>query len=115
MLPSRAVGLIREYSKPLTRHDWRTLRKMTNYNLYSIIANVIERNVDLVMIIQKNMSEGLWYQLISFMQVWGLENTSACYNISQEELLKMDGMRDAAIINTHRMECIRMKRVDGYI
>ena len=115
MLPSRAVGLIREYSKPLTRHDWRTLRKMTNYNLYNIIANVIERNVDLVMIIQKNMSEGLWYQLFSFMQVWGLENTSACYNISHEELLKMDGMREAAVINTDRMNTIRMKRVDGYI
>lgn len=115
MLPSRPLSLIREYSKPLTRHDWRTLRKITNYNLYSIIANVIERNVDLVMIMQKNMSESLWYQLFSFMQVWGLENTSACYNVSHKELLKMDGMREAAIINTHRMEFIRMKRDNGYI
>ena len=115
MLPSRAVCLIRAYSKPLTRPEWRTLRKLTNYNLYNIIANVIERNIDLVLIIQKNMSDSLWYQLFSFMQVWGLENTSLCHHISQEELLRIDGMREAAVINTHRMECIRMKRVDGYI
>ena len=114
-LPSRPLLLIREYSKPLTRHDWRTMRKMTNYKLYNIIERVATRNVKLVMLIQTNMRESVWYQLFSFMQVWGLQNTAECHHISQEELLKMDGMREAVIINIHRMEFIRMKRDNGYI
>jgi hypothetical protein len=114
-LPSRPLLLIREYSKPLTRHDWRTMRKMTNYKLYNIIERVATRNVNLVMLIQTNMRESVWYQLFSFMQVWGLQNTAECHHISQEELLKMDGMREAVIINIHRMEFIRMKRDNGYI
>ena len=32
-LPSRALKLISEYSKPLSRHDWRTIQPMSFYML----------------------------------------------------------------------------------
>ena len=34
VLPARALALIKEYSKPLTRPDWRTLQRMTFDNFY---------------------------------------------------------------------------------
>ena len=34
LLPPRALALIKEYSKPLTRPDWRTLQLMTFDNFY---------------------------------------------------------------------------------
>ena len=33
-LPPRALTLIKEYSRPLTRPDWRTLQRMTFDNFY---------------------------------------------------------------------------------
>lgn len=91
-LPSRA------YSKPLTRPDWRRLRKMSNYKLYSIIKNVNMTN-SLVMIIQTNMKNSIWYELFCFVQIFGLKKTCICHTISTEELLKMEGIQEAIIIN----------------
>ncbi len=115
MLPSRALLLINDFSKPLTRPEWRTMRKMTNYDLYNIIKNNVTINPELIMIMQTNMWDSIWYKLFINTQVYGLEIVSECHYITIKELLKMDGMREAAIINTHRMECIRMKRNNGYI
>ena len=39
-LPNIALHLIREYSKPITRPDWRTLQRLTFYSIYS---EVIQR------------------------------------------------------------------------
>jgi hypothetical protein len=39
-LPNIALHLIREYSKPITRPDWRTLQRLTFYSVYS---DVIQR------------------------------------------------------------------------
>jgi hypothetical protein len=115
VLPSSVIRLIKEYSKPLSRPDWRTLRKMTDYKLYSIITNVIRKQVKLVLILQINMKDSLWYNLYSFTQCWGIEGTSSHYNMSEDELLKIDGIIEAIEINKNRMEQIRMKRLYGYI
>lgn len=112
-LPSRAITLIRAYSKPLTHPDWRTLHKTTNYNLYNIITNVTMKNINLVMIIQTNMKNSIWYELFCFVRVFGLEKTCVCHTISKEELLKMDGIREAIIINKNSKT--RMKNPYGFI
>ena len=36
-LPSDVVEIIKQYSKPLTRPDWRTLHRMTHSNFYKDI------------------------------------------------------------------------------
>lgn len=36
-LPSDVVDIIKQYSKPLTRPDWRTLHRMTRENFYKDI------------------------------------------------------------------------------
>ena len=115
VLPSNVLRHISEYSKPITRADWRTLQKMTDYNLYRIIMNVITKQVNLVLIFQKNMKDTLWYNLYSFTQCWGIEGTSSHYNMSEDELLKIDGIIEAIEINKNRMERIRMTRLHGYL
>ena len=46
MLPSRALQLIREYSKPITRHDWRTCKRIITKETYendiTILDNLIK-------------------------------------------------------------------------
>jgi len=46
-LPGDVLRLINEYSKPLTRPDWRTLHIMTEHKYYSLyhIEYMIRRNV----------------------------------------------------------------------
>lgn len=43
MLPQRALTLIREYSKPLTRSDWKT-RKSLSYIYFNRILNNSKKN-----------------------------------------------------------------------
>lgn len=115
MLPSNVIRLISEYSKPVTRADWRTLRKMTNYKLYNISMNVIRKKVNLVLIFQKNIQDTFWYKLYGFTQCWGIEQTSRNYEISVYELLKIDGIAEAIKMYEYRSNIIRMKRPYGFI
>lgn len=115
VLPSNVLRIINEYSKPVTRADWRTLRKMTNYKLYNISMNVIRKKVNLVLIFQNNIKDTLWYKLYAFTQCWGIEKTSREYNISVYELLKIDGIAEAIEINKYRSELFLMKRQYRFI
>jgi len=116
MLPSNVSRLIREYSQPVTRPDWRTMHKMTNYNLYnSINTSIFIHNVDLVIIVLKNMRTNVWRDMFTYVEVFGLEKTSEFYNITQEEILQIDGMQEAIILHERRSEMCRMKRPYGFI
>jgi hypothetical protein len=58
MLPSSALTLIREYSKPLTRPDWRTfIRNITNPIYINEIDTLytFERNCALYKLVYTNM------------------------------------------------------------
>jgi hypothetical protein len=53
------------------------------------------RNVNLVIIIQRRMIDTLWYKLFCYVRILGVVGTSITYNISEEELLKIDGINEA--------------------
>jgi hypothetical protein len=38
-LPDDVLAIIKDFSKPITRPDWRTLHKMTSYSFHSAILN----------------------------------------------------------------------------
>ena len=46
-LPPRALILIREYSRPLTRYNWRSLHKYTNKSLYSDLKKEYNKSIEL--------------------------------------------------------------------
>ncbi len=62
-LPVRALQFIREYSKPVTRPDWRHSKPIIStcelYSIYYIIFN----NIDLQEIIIKNIYDTEWYDI----------------------------------------------------
>ena len=112
-LPCRAITLIREYSRPLTRPDWRKLHKLSNYDLYTIINKVTMSNVNLVIILQHHMIDTIWYKLFCFVRILGLVDASIFCNIPQEELLKMYGIQEA--ISQYKSKMYHMKRPYGFI
>ena len=60
-LPIRAINLISEYSKPLTRPDWRkSLPIVTTFRLYLTISPPTS---ELEYIILKNIKHTEWYKM----------------------------------------------------
>lgn len=43
-LPDDVLGLVSDYSRPLTRPDWRTLHKMPNLDFHLAIASEVSWN-----------------------------------------------------------------------
>jgi hypothetical protein len=95
-LPSRALLLIREYSKPLTRPDWRTLHKISNYDLFYHISHSDYNATDIIM---SNIRETDWYKMYLFIEVWGIEMAAMRYNIPVGDLININGMRYAVLHN----------------
>jgi len=93
-LPTRAVALIREYSKPLTRPDWRTLHKISNYDLFYHISHSDYTVKDIIM---SNIRETDWYKMYLFIEVWGIETAAVRYNMPTYDLININGMRYAVI------------------
>lgn len=59
MLPERALNLIREYSKPMTRPDWRESKPLTTtYQLYN---NTLIRDGLLMACLLMNIIDTEWY------------------------------------------------------
>ena len=93
-LPSRALLLISEYSKPLTRPNWRTLHKIYNYDLFYHISHSDYKVKDIIM---SNIRETDWYQMYLFIEVWGIETAAMRYNMPTYDLININGMRYALI------------------
>ena len=109
VLPSHILKLIREYSCPLTRSDWRTLHKMTNYNLLDCISydSIPYR---LLNIIHINMQTSDWFCMYSFIELWGPTNAGIRYGIPTKELMQINGFNHAINTNTTMNELIRELR-----
>jgi len=59
MLPERTLIMIREYSKPMTRPDWRKSKPLTTtYQLYN---NTLIRDGLLMAYLLMNIVETEWY------------------------------------------------------
>ena len=62
MLPSRALQLIREYSKPITRPDWRTCKRITKKDASNHIRMLDKspKTRQLYRLVHKNMYDYLF-------------------------------------------------------
>jgi hypothetical protein len=100
MLPVRAISLISEYSKPLTRTDWRQSKPIiSSYKLY-ISAHFKCKYTQLMFNLLLNIIETDWYYLYMNVNYNGLNNV--CIHI--DSLMKIDGIKEALINyeSTHR-------------
>ena len=71
-LPSRALLLISEYSKPLTRPDWRQSKPIiTTYRLYLV---VIQNYSNLYYNLLTNIWLTDWYILYTYIKNYGIDN-----------------------------------------
>jgi hypothetical protein len=85
-LPCRAVYLIREYSKPITRVDWRQSKPLTTtYQLYN---NTLVRDGLLMAYLLMNIIDTEWYYLSMRQKYNSIENMDNSIN-QLESLIKI--------------------------
>ena len=73
-LPSRALTIIREYSRPLTRHDWRKSKPIiTPYKLYCEYRRREMVRGRRIIILLDNIEQTDWFWAYNAIQMYGLE------------------------------------------
>jgi hypothetical protein len=96
MLPSNAVCLIREYSKPVTRPDWRQSKPIvTTYQLYKIVVETQTKLSPLMYKLFMNIYQTWWFGLFACIRFHGLKFVFERYDISHKNLMQIDGVQDA--------------------
>lgn len=57
-LPNNVLQLIREYSSPITRPDWRTLCRLSFYSLYSEVIQRRNKKRNVLNLLYKTIHNG---------------------------------------------------------
>jgi hypothetical protein len=85
-LPSRALQIIHDYSLPMCKPNWRKSKYVmcTDPTLSSIKR--------LHSIILKNIMNTEWYQVYTYIKIFGLDRRIVEYS---EHMIKADGIEDA--------------------
>ena len=94
MLPSRAIKLISEYSKPVTRPDWRKSKPLaTQYNIFRFAMSRNFKCSKLRFHTFCLISKTDWYHIFIFVKQFGLGQYY--YHYGWKDILDIDGIKEA--------------------
>ena len=89
VLPSHALRLIHEYSKPMTRPDWRKSKPIiTSFYIYKMVQTTPVFLTPLMYGLYMNIMQTQWYGLFIYVRLYGL-------NGMDDYLMKIDGIDEA--------------------
>jgi hypothetical protein len=101
LLPKNVLQLINEYSKPLTRPNWRESKPIvTTYKLYKLLYNTSENTKynSLIIALCLNIVDTEWYYMFImityngwYVELFANERFDNDYN----KIIKIDGIKDA--------------------
>lgn len=104
-LPSRALSLIHEYSRPMTRPDWRNSKPIiTQYKLYEHllkhpIDNTFTKSPDrLYQTTLYHIAETEWYFAFTYIRFYGIDRYIERMN-GDDHLIYADGIPNAMEFN----------------
>ena len=88
-LPFRALHLINEYSKPLTRPDWRTCSRLMPIEEYIYTINYCinhNKNTKLLNLISSNMTNSDFYKAYNHIYYYGIDSYVLKYKLNKGEV-----------------------------
>ena len=92
-LPDDVLAIIREYSMPLTRPDWRTLKPLSGHLLYINLNDLrFNYNNPLYRRVFNQLIKTTWGEMYFYIRIWGIVDASEHFKITKNELYKMPGM-----------------------
>ena len=89
MLPHRALLLINEYSKPLTRANWRKSNPIVSVRELYLSVYSSWDEVDLHYIIYCNIKLTYWYDIYWCIKIHGVRVCCRKYNITHDDIKKL--------------------------
>jgi hypothetical protein len=96
ILPSRALCIISEYSRPITRPDWRQSKPIiTTFQLYQYVLENQTKLSPLLYKLFMNIYQTWWFCLYASIRNYGIDDIYQKYDISHEDLMKIDGVQYA--------------------
>ena len=88
VLPSKALRLISEYSKPLTRPNWRKSKPIIN--TYTLFLSVYSgKNNLLHYIIYRNIENREWFDQYWCIRRYGIQNCCLKYGITNDDINRL--------------------------
>ena len=89
MLPSNVLQLISEYSKPVTRPNWRNSKPIVSvYELYLGVYTSWDED-DLHYLIYRNIQKTYWYDIYWHIKLAGPYMCCRVHNITATDIIKM--------------------------
>ena len=93
-LPDDVLQIIREYSKPVTRPDWRTLNRLPLYKLYDEIMEKKQNGrwnyTPLLRMFVYDIQRGnCWSDLYRYCNLHGIKACSQHFGIQYDELVHL--------------------------
>ena len=96
VLPLRVLHIIKEYSRPITRANWRQSKPIiSTYQLYLTCRINNEYKFKLFCIIIDNIQRTDWYSAYIFIQNKGIHRYYQHHNIRDSKIVDVDGIKDA--------------------
>lgn len=118
-LPSRSLALISEYSKPLTRPDWRTIRRLTIHMLYKEVNNMYcdwaNLTKKLLLIILNNIKKTEWYFMYDTIRNNGLDIYYVMYfykyGVNYDRTINVRNIDGMKIAIQYHLNMFKIKRI----
>ena len=99
VLPSRALLLIHDYSRPMTRPDWRKSKPIiSTYRLYTRVQYLFNVRKNLHTIILHNIYQTDWYYAFYYIKYHGLSRHT---NLNTTRVINMEGIEEAVYYYEH--------------
>jgi hypothetical protein len=104
-LPDDVLVIIREFSKPMTRPDWRNCGRLSSHLLYNCLNydlriqndswNLARNNLVLYKRIFNYLIDTHWGKVYMMTRLFGIQNSSIQFETTIPELYKMPGILHA--------------------
>jgi hypothetical protein len=92
-LPYNVLALIREYSKPITRPDWKIVRPLPALLFYADLNYIRHKyKKQLYIRVFSNLTQTEWGRIYTNVQMFGIQYASNHCETSVDEIYKMPGM-----------------------
>ena len=100
-LPSRALLLIHDYSRPMTRGNWRkSIPIISTYRLYTRVQYLFNVRKNLHTIILHNIYQTDWYYAFYYIKYHGLSTYTRDY-LNTTRVINMEGIEEALYYYEH--------------
>jgi hypothetical protein len=99
LLPNNVLHIIKEYSRPLSRPNWRQSKPIISiYQLYLKCRRNIEKRFKLYSIIMVNICNTDWYYMYMFIINKGIHRYCYFHNVCDSAIVNQDGIKEAVFL-----------------